>query len=206
MADVDPDMTIVAPSGASNPLQLLWLFARSVAVAGIVASAAYAALYVAQDMRRARDLPPPAPATNIDVPSGFEVLTPLADAGAFQHVVGFAAIVPKTLPAGTAAAARLDATQPDASGARTGELRFAAQRGASGAARGPSLLLTESKDTGAAINSTVAPVADATLGAAVRCHGVRIDAFVYAAPGADPAQATTTAQRFIDGLAAQCGQ
>ena len=58
---------------------------------------------------------------------------------------------------------------------------------------------------GAAINSTVVPVADGTLGAAVRCHGVRIEALVYAAPGTDPAQATATAQRFIDALAAQCG-
>jgi hypothetical protein len=205
MTDVDPDMTIIAPSGASNPLQLLWLFARSVAVAGIVASAVYAALYVARDMRSNNAAQAPA-SSNVSVPDGFELLTPLASTREFQHVVGFAAIVPKTLPAGTAAAARLDATQPDATGARTGELRFAAQRDASGAARGPSLLLSESKDTGAAINSTVVPVADGTLGAAVRCHGVRIDAFVYAAPGTDPTQATTTAQRFIDALAAQCAR
>ncbi len=186
-------------------LRLLWLFARSIAVAGIIASAVYAALYVARDMRASNDAPA-ATANSINLPNGFELLTPLTSTQEFRRTVGFAPVVPKSLPSGTASPVRLDATQPDATGARTGELRFAAERDASGAALGPSLLLSESKDTGAAVDATVRTVAAGTLAAAIRCGRVRIDALVYAPSGADPARATATAQRFIDALAAQCSR
>jgi hypothetical protein len=206
MTDVNPDMTIIATTDNTHPLRLLWLFARSVAVAGIVASAVYAAIYVAEDMRRTRDVPPAAPATNIDVPSGFEVLTPLANARAFQQVVGFAPVVPKTLPAGTTAGARFDATAPDATGARSGELRFAAQRGADGTPLGPSLLLAESHATGNEGATAAALVDDGTYAASIPCGAIRIDARIYFAASVPATGAAATAQSFVDALTRQCGR
>ena len=51
MTDVDQRMTIRAAAQPASPMQLLWLFSRSALVATVFASALYAGIYVARDMR-----------------------------------------------------------------------------------------------------------------------------------------------------------
>lgn len=209
MADADPEMasfSAVAARPPLSPLRALWLFARSAAVAGVFASALYAALYVAKDMRAVAPAAAPKPADNINLPAGLELLTPLRDAAEFKGVVGFAPVVPQQLPTGTAITPRLDATQADATGARRGELRFQAQRDAAGHVLGPSLLLSESaRDaaTGAAA-SAPASVAPGTFAATVPCGAITIDARLFFPATGDAAQQLTAAHAFTDALAAQC--
>ncbi|MHB8376072.1 MAG: hypothetical protein ACYDEB_03855 [Dehalococcoidia bacterium] len=198
-------MTIVARTGPNQPIRLVWLFARSVAVSGVIAGALYAALYVAQDMRRPRVPPAPATAQGFQLPAGLEVLTPIEDAHQFEQVLGFAPVLPRALPEGTAARPRLDATQPDAAGARRGEIRFTALSAAGGGAAGPTILLVEAKATpGAAAGSALRTVAPRTLAASLGCGGVTVDARLFFPASATEASANAAAQRFVDALAAQC--
>ncbi|MDE3095845.1 MAG: hypothetical protein KGK07_07575 [Chloroflexota bacterium] len=190
----------IAGRDPHEPLRLLWLFARSLAASALIAGAVYAALYVVRDMRRAPAVAPQAPAQGFSLPGGLELLTPLADARQFQQFVGFAPVLPRALPQGTAATPRFDATQPDAAGARKGEIRFPAQTAA-----GPTVLLVESRAQPAAPPAS-APrtVAPRTLAGTVRCGGVTVDARLYFPVSTTEASALAAAQRFIDALAAQC--
>src|SRR6185437_3938461 len=98
---------------------------------------ACSALYVVRDISATHDRPPSS--APVSLPGGLELLTPLADAAEFQRIVGFPPVIPEALPDGTASIPRFHATQPDATGARSGELRFAA------GSAGPSILLRESQ-------------------------------------------------------------
>ncbi len=205
MTDVDRGMTI-ARRDPHEALRLLWLFARSLAASALIAGAAYAALYVARDMRRAPAVAPqaPAPAQGFGLPGGLELLTPLTGARQFQQLLGFAPVLPRVLPEGTAATPRFDATQPDANGARKGEVRFPAQAAPGGATSGPTVLLIETRAQPAAPPASARTVAPRTLAGTVRCGDVTVDARLYFPVSTTEASALAAAQRFIDVLAAQC--
>ncbi|MBF6601267.1 MAG: hypothetical protein IVW36_12240 [Dehalococcoidia bacterium] len=198
-------MTLATQRRPLQPFRLTWLFARSLACAAIIAAALYAALYVASDMRDRSATQPPAPAApDVQLPDGFELLTPLADAAAFEQALGFAPVVPATLPAGSDSRPRFDATQPDATGVRSGELRFTARRDAAGAPRGPSLLLIESRPARPAAEAPLRAIGAGSSEATARCGATTITARFYFAGAVDDSAAAAVAQRFLDALRSQC--
>jgi hypothetical protein len=185
---------------------MAWLFARSVTVAGIIAAALYAAIYVARDQRSTDAPPAAAPGKGIDLPTGLQLLTPLEDAAEFERVLGFAPVVPQALPEGTTTRARFDASQPDAHGARTGQLRFAGNRDASGAPPGPAVLLVESQPAHgvAAPPAALRAIKTGTFTASMSCGAVHVDAWIYFPDDADPTHTSAAARSFVSAFEAQC--
>lgn len=198
MSDAIGEMTTAFGQDRHTPVRLLWLFVRSFVVAGVFASATYAAFWVERDIRTT---PRDAPTDAVSLPPGLELLTPLADAAEFERIVGVSPIIPAALPEGADATPRLHATQPDGDGRRVGELRFAAARGADGAGPGPSMLLRESKRRAEA--SAVRATAEGALTATLPCGAVAIDLYLYYPAARLDAEAD--AQAFVQALARQCG-
>jgi len=200
MTDADREMIFPTQALPQTPARLLWLFARSLAVSALIAAAAYAALYVAHDMRTRAAPAAGQPQGNAVVAPGLELLTPYADAEALAAAVGFTPVLPEQLPDGVVAP-KFDATQPDASGVRRAEIRYAARRDGGG----PALLLVESL---AAAGSPASFASDGAIGryaAAVRCGDVSVAALLFFPASAPPADAATSAAGFFDALRAQCG-
>jgi hypothetical protein len=192
MTDASGEMALILQENRHSAGRLVWLFARSTAVALVFASAVCAGLYVVRDIRARQGSSPPSDA--VSLPAGLELLTPLADAVAFERMVGFAPVVPLTLPDGTDSVPRLHATQAGADGVRTGELRFPAAGG------GPSILVRESKRSPA--GSELRPMGPGTFGGSLQCGAIAVDVTLYFAAGR--ADAPAVAAAFMRSLAAQC--
>jgi hypothetical protein len=205
MAESENEMIFTAHASRPGIGRLLWVFVQSLAASALVASALYAALYVAQDMR-ARDaaVAPAAPSGAASTGPGLELLTPFADAASLGDAAGFAPVLPSRLPAGVGAP-KFDATQPDASGGRSAEIRYAAPRDDAGHVAGPSLLLVESRS--AADGGTGAIAQDAATGryaSVISCKGIRVAATLFFPASTSQSAAASQAAQFFAGLTEQC--
>lgn len=202
MTDVDQGMSIRIATAPASPARLAWLFVRSVMVAAVFGSALYAGIYVAQDMRHRGEQA--APATNIEAPAGLELLIHAASVDELAHLTGFRPLLPASLPAGTIAAPRLDATQPAPDGSRSAEIRYAAARDAGGAATGPSLVISERRATAADVASDPAIVAPATISATIACRDLTAGVRLFFPSATPDASALDVAHAFVDALRASC--
>ena len=202
MTDVDLGMSMRVAAAPASPLRLAWLFARSLLAAGICASALYAGIYVAQDMRRPAAAP--AASANVEAPAGLEVLTRAATADALARLVGFQPTLPGSLPDRTAPAPRLDATQPAADGSRIAEIRYASARNAAGGALGPSLLIRESRPDAASAASDAVIIAPGTVRGVISCGGLAAEVRLFFPPSTSDAMALDSGRAFIDAFRRSC--
>jgi hypothetical protein len=182
-----------------HPLRLAWLFAQALAASALVASAAYAALYVARDMRSAvRDAGGAATQPSFDVPAGLVVLIPLDDARAFARRTGFAPVLPASLPDGVAPPRYFLERVPEGAPAR-GRIVYGSR--ASDAVR---VVMIETRADGMSGEEDVRAIGAGApaFGATRICDGVRVDAQIYFAASDDPGAALQTARAI---LASICG-
>jgi hypothetical protein len=129
-------MTVITRPG--SPVRLVGLFAFSVLVFGLLASAAGAAMYVV-DTERGRGTDAVAPAANVELPSGL-VLVSQVDEQVWRDKVGFAPFLPDIMPAGVDPTPRLYVQQPDDHSRVAGHVRYAP-------AGGPAVVLIEQQGT-----------------------------------------------------------
>ena len=197
-------MSIRAAAPPASPAHLAWLFIRSLVVVAVFASALYAGIYVTRDMRRRGTQP--TPAANLEAPAGLELLTRAASVDDLARLTGFRPLLPASLPAGTAATPRLDATQPAADGSRTAEIRYAAVRDPDGAATGPSLVISERRASAGHAPSDPAVVAPAAVSATITCGQLTADVRLFFPPSTPDAAALDAGHGFIDALRANCSR
>ncbi|HZP58578.1 MAG TPA: hypothetical protein VFC53_13665 [Dehalococcoidia bacterium] len=184
-----------------HPLRLAWLFVQALAGSALFASAAYAALYVARDMRSSADVPASgAPAqASFELPPGLVLLLPVDDAAAFQQRTGFAPVLPASLPDGVAPPRYFLERVPEGAPAR-GRIVYGSR--ASDAVR---IVMIETRADGMSGEADVRAIGGAgapAFGATRICGGVRVDAQIYFAASDDPGAALQTARAI---LASICG-
>jgi hypothetical protein len=209
---------VIAVSTPNHPLRLAGILAASVAFSCIVAGAAYALLWMVDDYRNGGRVSAVAGADvapNIDLPPGLVALQHINDDAQFEQLAGFAPFVPETLPDTTGDQPRFSLTFPDENGVRVGRIGFSPKDGPGvDGITGPLVVLMEAKGTpGAAVDGQLKRMTTGTgraLAATIACGDLVIDVQLYFQPNPAPGEPYVTpymtgvAQRFLDGVNAQC--
>lgn len=215
-AGVDLGVSVLARP--NHPARLATMFAASIGASVVIAMAAYALVWMAQDMRGAHDAPAATLDTvpNIAVPNGVVVVQKAKDAREFEKLTGFAPFVPATLPRHTTPGPSFAVTLPDDNGRRVGRVAFAAEPGAQDQGiGGPLLVLIEAPGApGAGVDGLLKQSATGgrMLVATIACRGLVIDAQMYFTPPAAVGEPAITpymldvGQRYLASLNEECAE
>src|SRR5581483_9403091 len=212
------DLWVVALSARPRALRLsAWLFG-SLAFFATVALAAYAALWVARDLRspgRSGEVAGALTAADLHLPPGLVAVQRVPDAGAFERLAGFPPFVPEAVPSTTKPQASLAVTLPDEQGRRVGRVGFSMTEEAVDGITGPTIVLVEAPGApGAGVDGELKRITDGSgraLAATLPCGGLVIDVQLYFQPDPQPGEPfvtpymTAVAQDFIDRVKQECG-
>lgn len=208
---------VIAVQTPGHPLRLGAILAAALGFFAIVATAAYAALWMFEDQRASSRVSAVAGVSftpDVQIP-GAIVLQRVKDADEFEELGGFKPFIPEGLPEQTEEEPALSLTLPDDAGKRVGRVGFSAKAdAATDGITGPLVVLIEAPGTaGATVDGELKRVTSGNgreLAATLPCGDLVVDVQLYFGP--DPAEGepfvkpymTATAQSFIDSVKAQC--
>lgn len=210
---VDPGVSVL--SQPNHPLRLAWLFATSVLVTGIIATAGAAVLYIVQQERT-----PAAPALeggSVEAPEGLIIVLPVEDAKEFEDMTGFEPFIPERLPAATDTTPVMAVTLPDEEGNRVGRISFAQKSDEpTEGFTGPIVVLAQAKGKpGEGVDGVLKRVTSGTgrtVVATIPCGDLVIDIQLYFGPAPQVGDVFVTpymhevSTQFVDDMKAQCAR
>ena len=126
-------MTVLAQP--RQPLRLVGVFVASVAAFALIAAAAGAVLYII-DNETSSPVTSVLPQADVDLPPGMVLVRSIESADQWRDSLGFAPVIPESLPAGIDGEPLYFLQQPDARGRTAGHVRFASEGG-------PTLILVQ---------------------------------------------------------------
>lgn len=214
---------VIALSRPNHPLRLVGIFAASVAFFAVVAAAAVALAYIVRTQRggpvsQVAGVSVDPKQSELNLPDGLVAWRRVQDADEFKQLAGFKPFVPQTLPEGTQPNPSLAVSFPDDNGTRVGRIGYSprADYDANGIT-GPMVVIQEAKGTpGTGIDGELKRLTSGdgrALAATVACkkQGLVLDVQLYFGPPPAPGEPfitpsmTDVAQKFVDGVKAQCG-
>jgi hypothetical protein len=194
-------MTVVAQP--QHPARLVGVLVRALAAFALLASAAYAVLYIVDNETRSAPAPPPA-ASDLGLPDGMVAIRP-TDLTEWKDILGFEPVLANDLPSGVIDGPVYFMQPPSGEFGVAGHVRYAYEDGR------PAISLIE-QSGGLDVTSPMKAIESG--GTRVHlvnlaCGDIVIQAqMFFRADGPDapdPAATTATASAFFDGLRAQCG-
>ncbi len=211
---------VIALQRPNHPLRLFGILAASLAFFAIVGAAVVAVIYMVQDQRGAyvNDVAGAAvepTLSDLHLPDGLIAVHVVKDANEFKQLAGWKPFVPKTLPEGTQGDVSLAVSFPDDNGTRTGRVGYSPREDYDvGGITGPMVVILETKGTaGATIDGQLKRLTGGSgraIAAAVPCGDLVLDVQLYFGPDPQPGEPfitpymTDVAQKFLDGVNAQC--
>ncbi len=211
---------VIALQRPNHPLRLFGILAASLAFFAIVGAAVVAVIYMVQDQRGAyvNDVAGAAvepTLSDLHLPDGLIAVHVVKDANEFKQLAGWKPFVPKTLPEGTQGDVSLAVSFPDDNGTRTGRVGYSPREDYNvDGITGPMVVILETKGTaGATIDGQLKRLTGGSgraIAAAVPCGDLVLDVQLYFGPDPQPDEPfitpymTDVAQKFLDGVNAQC--
>lgn len=201
----------------NHPARLAWLFTATALVCGIVATAAFALVWMVRDQLH-DDTPAGqfiVPA-DLDVGDGLTVVVPMKDREQFEDVAGFTPFVPEKVPNTTDTTPKYAIVPASEDGTpMLGRVAFSAKPDAAvDGITGPIVVLVQSENHGnAEADGQLKRVVDGearAITALVACGDLLVDVQLYFGPRAEDGEPMVTqymielARQFVDTVIAQC--